>query len=77
MKTMGITDFKSQALKILDQVSKTQESIVITKRGKPLVRVVPYRHPDQNPKSGQLADVFVFEKDIVSSLGDEMWESTQ
>ena len=33
MKTMGISKFKTHALKILDEVAKTQEIIVITKRG--------------------------------------------
>lgn len=75
MKTMGISKFKSQALKILDQVAKTQEIIVITKRGKPLAQITPYRHTDINPKPGKLADALVFEKDIISPLGEEMWEA--
>jgi PIN domain nuclease of toxin-antitoxin system len=32
MKTLGISKFKSHALKILDQVAKTQEIIVATAR---------------------------------------------
>lgn len=73
MKTMGISQFKTHALKILDQVAKLQESIVITKRGKPLAQIIPYRSSEMNPKPGKLADTLVFEKDIVSSLGEEMW----
>lgn len=72
---MGISKFKSHALKILDQVAKTQEVIVITKRGKPLAQIAPYRNPDLNFKPGRLADALVFEKDIISPLGDEMWEA--
>jgi len=74
MKTMGISKFKSHALQILDQVSKTQEIIVITKRGKPLAQITPYRTPELNFRPGRLADTLVFEKDIISPLGDEMWE---
>ncbi len=74
MKTMGISKFKSHALQILDQVAKTQEIIVITKRGKPLAQITPYRSPDLNSAPGRLADSLVFEKDIISPLGDEMWE---
>ena len=74
MKTMGISQFKSHALKILDQVAKTQEIIVITKRGKPLAQITPYRTSDINPKPGRLSDTFVFEKDVVSPLGEEMWD---
>ena len=75
MKTMGISEFKTHALKIVDQIAKTQEHIVITKRGKPLVQITPYRKEDSKPKPGKLADALVFEKDIVSPLGEKMWEA--
>ncbi len=73
MKTLGISQFKAQALRIVDEVAKSQESIVITKRGKPLAELIPYRNPDMSSKSGKLADTLVFEKDIVAPLGEEMW----
>ena len=75
MKSMGISQFKTHALKILDQVAKSQEGIIITKRGKPLAQVIPYRNSDLNPKPGKLANYLVFEKDIVSPLGEEMWDA--
>lgn len=75
MKTMGISKFKSHALQILSQVAKTQEVIVITKRGKPLAQITPFRNPDLNSKPGRLADTLVFENDIISPLGDEMWDA--
>ena len=75
MKTMGISQFKSHALKILDQVNKTQEIIVITKRGKPLAQITPYRISDINPKPGRLSDTLIFEKDLISPLGEEMWDA--
>ena len=71
MQTVAITDFKAHALQILGQVAKTRESVVITKRGKPLAEVIPFS-PDTN-HPGKLAEALTFEKDIVSSLGDEMW----
>lgn len=77
MKTMGISQFKSHALKILDQIAKTHEEIVITKRGKPLAQIVPYRTKEKKPVPGKLADAYLFEKDIVSPLGEEMWESSK
>ncbi|MBT6505013.1 MAG: type II toxin-antitoxin system Phd/YefM family antitoxin [Deltaproteobacteria bacterium] len=75
MNVMGISKFKSQALKILDQVSKTREIIVITKRGKPLAQIMPYCTPDDTPSPGRLSDALVFEKDIVSPLGEELWDA--
>ena len=75
MKTMTITEFKTYALKVIDQVSKSKEGIIITKRGKPLAELVPFTKKDQKPVPGKLADALVFEKDIVSPLGSDMLES--
>ena len=40
MKTMGAAKFKEQCLALLDRLDP--EGLVITKRGKPVARVVPY-----------------------------------
>ena len=75
MKTMPITQFKTFALRILDQVAKSKEGIVITKRGKPIAQIIPFKGTGTKPKPGILADAFVFEKDIVSPLDDELWDA--
>lgn len=77
MKKMAISKFKAQALKIIDEVAKSQETIVITKRGKPLAQVVPHRGSIKKPAPGQLADTFLFEKDIITPLGEGLWEVSQ
>jgi prevent-host-death family protein len=74
MKTMAISEFKAHALRVLTEVAKSRETILITKRGKPLAQVVPYRRSEMKPVPGKLADAFVFEKDIVTPLGEESWE---
>jgi prevent-host-death family protein len=77
MKTMAISEFKAQALKVLNEVAKSKEPVVITKRGRPLAQVVAFQKSGMKPKPGQLADAFVFEKDIVTPLGEELWEACQ
>jgi prevent-host-death family protein len=77
MQTMGISQFKSHALKIIDEVAKTKETIVITKRGKPLAQIIPYRDSMSNHVPGKLADALVFENDIVSPLGEQMWDAAK
>ncbi len=73
MRTLGITDFKAHALQVLGQVAKTREPVVVTRRGKPLAEVIPFS-PDV-PRPGKLADALVFEKDIISPLGEDMWDA--
>ena len=77
MKTMAISEFKAHALKVLTEVSKSQEAIIITRRGKPLAQVVPYRKSEMKSKPGKLAAAFVFEKDIITPLGEGLWESAK
>jgi len=73
MKTLAISDFKTHALQVLGQVAKTKESVLVTKRGKPLAEVIPFT--PKTPHPGKLANALVFEDDIVSPLGNEMWNS--
>jgi prevent-host-death family protein len=77
MKTMAISEFKTYALKVLNDVAKSQEAVVITKRGKPIAQVVPYRKSVMKPTPGKLADAFVFEKDTITPLGEGLWEACQ
>ena len=72
MKTLAITDFKAHALQVLGQVAKTKESVVVTKRGKPLAEVVPFS--TSKPGPGKLSEALVFEKDIVSPIGEDVWD---
>ena len=44
MKTMGAAKFKEQCLALLDRLDT--DDLVITKRGKPVARVVPYDSQD-------------------------------
>jgi prevent-host-death family protein len=70
MKTMAITKFKAHCPHVLGRVARTKEPVVVTKRGKPLIEVVPFRHRDESPTPGQLAAMLVFEKDVVSPLNE-------
>lgn len=74
MKTMAISQFKTHVLKVIDQLSHNHESIVVTKRGKPLALITPYENSPKNIKPGQLSNTFVFEEDIISPIGEDMWE---
>ena len=40
MKTIGAAKFKEQCLGLLDELDA--EGLVVTKRGKPVARVIPY-----------------------------------
>jgi prevent-host-death family protein len=77
VKTLAISVFKAHALEAIGRVASTREGLVITKRGKPVARVVPYQPDAAAPVPGTLADALVFEKDIVTPLGKGIWESAR
>jgi prevent-host-death family protein len=71
MKTMAITDFKMHALQVIGEVAKTRQPVVVTRRGKPLAEIVPFA--EKKPSPGKLTEALVFEHDIVSPLGEKIW----
>ena len=40
-KGMPAGEFKAKCLRLMDQVAKTRQPLTVTKRGKPVVRIVP------------------------------------
>jgi len=75
MKTMSISDFKAHVLRCIDNVYISKEKILITKRGKPVAEVIPYEYPAETPVPGKLSNTLVDEKDIISPLRPDIWES--
>ena len=64
MKTIGATKFKEQCLALLDRLDA--DGLLITKRGKPVARVVPY---DQSSATliGSLRDKIEIRGDLLST----------
>ena len=49
MKSITAAKFKDQCLRIIDRVAETRDPVVVTKRGRPMVRVVAYRASRNSP----------------------------
>ncbi len=65
-------EFKAKCLHLLDEVQRTRKEIVITKRGKPVARMLPV---EQEPTSvfGRMKGTVEILGDIVASTG-EQWQ---
>ncbi len=48
MKKLAAGDFKARCLAVMAEVLTTGEPILVTKRGKPLVKVVPAQAPGES-----------------------------
>ena len=44
-RSITASEFKAKCLALLDEVAETHEPLVVTKRGKPVARVVPAEEP--------------------------------
>lgn len=77
MKTLSVTEFKAEALRVIREVAKRREPIVLTNRGRPVVEIVPYRGSDEDAEPGKLSDALVSEKDIVSPVAESDWETAR
>lgn len=46
MKTLGIFEVKNKLSELCEDVSSGGEALVVTRHGKPIVRIVPYLEPE-------------------------------
>ncbi len=68
--------FKAKCLSLLDEVQQKRTEIVITKRGKPVARLVPVEDNPPAELFGRMKGTFKIVGDIVSPLG-ERWEADE
>jgi len=75
MKTMAAGEFKAKCLKVMDRVNKTREPILITKKGRPVAKLVP-ADTTSDDFLGSLAGVMQIVGDVESPVEPpEAWES--
>jgi prevent-host-death family protein len=67
MKKMAAGVFKAKCLKVMDEVQAKREAVIITKRGKPVAKLVPVDE-NKNEIFGFLAGKGEIVGDIVSPI---------
>jgi prevent-host-death family protein len=63
--TLKASEFKAKCLKLMDEVQSSGEEIVITKNGKPVSKLVPFRF--------RSATLFGLHKNKISSLEQDIY----
>ena len=61
-RTIKASEFKAKCLRLMDEVAESGEEIVITKNGRPIARLLPYRK--------QSGDWFGADRDRIEIIGD-------
>ncbi len=71
--TVPAGEFKARCLQLLDEVEATHGTLVITKRGRPVARLVPMP-PARRSLFGALAGSVTDQGDLVAGVG-ERWSA--
>lgn len=77
MKKLAAGEFKARCLTVMEEVRKTREPVLITKRGKPVAKLVP---ADKAPADliGSLEGIVRITGDIESPIEPaDAWESAR
>lgn len=74
--TLAASEFKAKCLHLLDEVAESGQSLVITKRGRPVARVTPVA-PSQKPLRGSWKGRIRIKGDIVNFNVADEWESAR
>ncbi len=70
-RTISAAEFKARCLALLDEVSETRETLVVTKRGKPVAQITAVENdPERRPLLGSVR----CRGDIVAAI-DEPWDA--
>ncbi|HMW15746.1 MAG TPA: type II toxin-antitoxin system Phd/YefM family antitoxin [Pseudomonadales bacterium] len=69
---INAAEFKAKCLKLLDEVAATHEPLVITKRGKPVAKLVPIEDETEESMFGYLRGTVTILGDIIE-VPHEPW----
>ncbi len=72
-RTIKASEFKAKCLKLMDEVAEDGVEIIITKNGRPVSRLAPYRPTPKTP-FGRDRDVLRIHGDIVDPV-DVEWDA--
>lgn len=72
--TVSKSQFKARALHYFRQIEKTGKSIVVTDRGQPVLKIMPYSE-DPNEYLRELRNSVLQYDDPTEPVGLEDWES--
>lgn len=75
MKKIAAGEFKARCLAVMDSVQKTRESVLITKRGQPVAKLVPAEE-ESSEFLGRLEGIVKITGDIESPIEPvEAWDA--
>lgn len=75
VRTIKASEFKAKCLKIMDEVAESGEEVIITKHGRPVSKLTPFREKPKN-LFGRGKGMIEIHGDIVEPMPAEWFEDT-
>ena len=75
-RTITAAEFKTKCLQLLDEVAESGEAVVITKNGRPVSRLAPYREAPKLVFGRNRENIRIL-GDIVSPMPTEWYEDPE
>jgi len=78
MKSVAISEFKARCLALLKEVQQKGEPLLVTKRGRAMVRVLPAREVRSPTWLGAMAGTATIAGDLIRPASDpDEWEANR
>ncbi|HUG43226.1 MAG TPA: type II toxin-antitoxin system Phd/YefM family antitoxin [Acidobacteriota bacterium] len=74
--TVSKSEFKARALEYLRRIERTGRELIVTDRGRPAVKIIPYVE-DPDEAYAALRDTVLRYDAPTEPVGEENWESLQ
>lgn len=76
MKTVSKSEFKPRAFELFRMVEERRETIVVTDRGKPVLKIVPFAEDDE-PELAALRGTVLRYTDPLEPVAESEWEAAR
>ena len=77
MKKVLISEFKAKCIGMINEIQETGETLLITRRGKPVATVAPARPEPRKRTLGALIGTVIIKGDIFNTDFSGDWEMFQ
>ena len=75
-RTIKASEFKAKCLKLMDEVAESGQELVITKHGRPVSRLVPYRKKSKLVYGRNRENIEII-GDVVSAMPPEWFDKPE
>lgn len=75
--SISVSEFKAHCLELIEQTHTTHAEYIVTKRGRPVAKLIPVIPSGTNFAFGDMKDSVVINGDIVSPLSIDWTENLE